>query len=395
MRALAHPVTTRPRGRRPPPQVTTRPRRRHLAPEATRPRRSRPPRQVLIRRWVVLLAAVAALVIVISLVASSGGSKPRHAGSSKPASKQTGSTRNPPPSTRPSSPKLDATVASWHLTLPTSRAVVLADGSDILVLSGLTTGDVSSAAVERLQPNAGLSGVAGELSIAVHDAAGAELGSHFVVFGGGAGSSLASVQSWTRTSSSVIGALPVARSDLSAATVGSKAYLLGGFDGQTLQNEVLSTSDGVTFRDAGTLQQPVRYGAVASSGGNIWIIGGQLGTSESSSVGGQTNDIQVFDPRTGTTRVIGHLPEPLGQAVSFDLDRQLYVAGGQSGGVPSPKIWLVEPNGAVRSAGKLPYAVTNAGAVVIGSTAWIIGGESAAGPSAPLKSVIEIHAAGR
>ncbi len=260
------------------------------------------------------------------------------------------------------------------------------------MLGGLTTGDVSSASVERLQPATGLSGVAGELSIAVHDAAGAELRSHFVVFGGGAGTSLASVQSWTRASSAVISALPVARSDLSSATIGSVAYVLGGFDGQKLQDEVLSTSDGVTFHDAGTLAQPVRYGAVAASGGLIWVIGGQLGTSESSSVGGQTNDIQVFDPRTGTTRVVGRLPEPLGQAASFVLGGKLYVAGGQSAGIPSSKIWLIEPDGSARSAGSLPYAVDNAGAVVVGKTAWIVGGESAAGPSAPLKSLIEVQA---
>ena len=43
--------------------------------------------------------------------------------------------------------------------------MVLADGPDIFVLGGLTTGDVSSAAVDRLQPGTGSSGVAGELSI--------------------------------------------------------------------------------------------------------------------------------------------------------------------------------------------------------------------------------------
>ncbi len=119
-----------------------------------------------------------------------------------------------------------------------------------------------------------------------------------------------------------------------------------------------------------------------------------MGTSESSSVGGQTNDIQVFDPATGTTRVIGHLPEPLGQAMAFDLGGQLYVAGGQSAGVPSSKIWLIEPNGTPRSAGTLPYAVSNAGAAVIGNTAWLLGGETTAGPAAPLKSVIKIQATG-
>jgi hypothetical protein len=369
MRALARPVPTHRLGHRPPPQV-------------------------LVRRWAVLLAALAALVVVISLVASSGGQSPKRAGAPHKPSRSSRSTGSGPTSTSTASAPLVATVARWHLSSPTSRAVVLADGSEILVLGGLTTGDVSTASVERVQPGAGTNGVAGELSIAVHDAAGAELQSHFVVFGGGAGSSLASVQSWTPTSSSVVGALPVARSDLSAATIGTVAYVLGGFDGQKLQTEVLSTSDGVSFRNVGTLQQPARYAAVASSGGKIWIIGGQLGTSESSSVGGQSSDIQVFDPSDGTTRVVGHLPETLGQAMAFVLGGQLYVAGGQSAGVPSSKIWLIEPNGTARPAGTLPYAVDNAGAVVIGNTAWLLGGETAAGPTAPLRSVIQIGTPG-
>jgi len=347
---------------------------------------------VLIRRWAVLVAVVAVLVIVIVGAVSSAAPKPHRAASRHNQSDLTGSSRTKPPATTPSAPHLVATVTHWRLRSPVSRAVVLADGSNILVLGGLTTGDVSSAAVERLQPTTGLSGVAGELSIAVHDAAGAVLRSHFVVFGGGAGTSLASVQSWSPTSSSVVGALPAARSDLSTAAVGPVVYVLGGFDGQSLQKNVLSTRDGVTFQTTGALAQPVRYGAVASSGNRIWIIGGQLGTSESSSVGGQTNDIQVFDPATSTTRVVGHLPEPLGQAMAFDLGGQLYVAGGQSDGIPSSKIWLIEPSGKTRPAGTLPYAVSNAGAAVTGKTAWLIGGETAAGPSAPLRTVIKIQA---
>ncbi len=225
MRVLARSVTTR-RGRRPPPAV-------------------------LLRRWTVLVAALAALAIIIAVAVPSSAPKPHRDASGHNHSNLTGSSGSRPPAKAPNTAHLVATVPRWRLPSPVSRAVVLADGSDILVLGGLTTGDVSSAAVERLQPDTGVSGVAGELSIAVHDAAGAVLRSHFVVFGGGAGTSLASVQSWTPRSSSIVGSLPAARSDLSAGTVGSLAYVLGGFDGQSLQKEVLSTRDGVTFRRRG------------------------------------------------------------------------------------------------------------------------------------------------
>src|SRR5581483_11835695 len=108
--------------------------------------------------------------------------------------------------------------------------------------------------------------------------------------------------------------------------------------------------------------------------GGIWVIGGQLGTAESSSIGGQTDAIQRFDPATGRTVVVGHLPEALGHASALVLSGRLFVVGGRVGATPSDRIWAVDTRtGAVRAAGVLPGPESDAGAAVIGSTGWLVG----------------------
>jgi hypothetical protein len=267
---------------------------------------------------------------------------------------------------------------------------VLADGPDALVLGGLTRGDVSTTAVERIDPVTGTGGRAGTLDLAVHDAAGALLGGRSVVFGGGSSTTLATVQAFTGQTTTILGRLPQPRSDLAAAVVGSQAYVLGGFDGTHLVPSVVATTDGTTFKSAGQLAQPVRYPAVAVEGGYIWVIGGDLGTAENATTGGQSNDIQRFDPATGTTTVVGHLPSPLGHAVAVVFGHQLFVVGGRSGAAASAQIWRVDPtSGSVSPAGSLPGPRSDAGVVTIAGNAWVLGGELS-GPSSPLDTVVEL-----
>ena len=85
-------------------------------------------------------------------------------------------------------------------------------------------------------------------------------------------------------------------------TIGRTAYVLGGYDGPSLDPEVLATSNGASFRDVTVLPVPVRYPAVATLGGLIYLFGGQ-------SVDGRpVGTVQVVDPSAGTAQVIGRLP---------------------------------------------------------------------------------------
>lgn len=263
----------------------------------------------------------------------------------------------------------------------------------MLLLGGLVTGDVSTADVVAVQPDQGSSLIVGALAAAVHDAAGAVLGGRALVFGGGTAASVATVQAWTSGTGTVLGQLPEPRSDVAAATVGSTAYVLGGYTGSALVPTVLSTGDGVTFHDAGTLAQPARYPAVTALAGKIWVIGGLLSASEANA-SGQTNDIQRFDPATGRTTVVGHLPVPLSDASAFVLDGGIYVAGGRSGSQPQSTIYRIAPaTAAVSAAGSLPGPRSDAGVVSDGVRAWLLGGELS-DPAAPLDSVVELTPGG-
>jgi hypothetical protein len=273
--------------------------------------------------------------------------------------------------------------------------VVLAEGSDVLILGGLTSGDVSTSAVERIDPTNGSGSRVGSLAMAVHDAAGALLGGRAIVFGGGSSSTVATVQSFSGGTATTLGRLPQPRSDLGAAVVGSTAYVLGGFDGSRLVPSVVATVNGTSFASDGALAQPVRYPAVAVDGGNIWVIGGDLGTAENATAGGQTDDIQRFDPATGQATVVGHLPSPLGHAGAVVLDGQLFVIGGRSGTVASDHIWRVDSTtAAVSPAGTLPGPRSDAGIVGVAGAAWVLGGELA-GPVNPLNTVVELRPAGQ
>ena len=331
---------------------------------------------MLVRRWTVLIGALVAIIVVSLRLAGGGSSHPvlaAHASAARPD-------------------RLVVTVAPWHLGVPVSRAVVVpATNGDIWVLGGLHTGDTSTADVWLVDPRTGTIRPASPLQLAVHDAGGASLVGRAYVFAGGSATTVATVQSFANGSSTEIGSLPGPRSDLVGATINGAMYIAGGFDGSQLPTSILSTVDGVHFRSVGTLVQPVRYPAAAVLGAKLWLVGGELSTTEGTLAGPQTADIQVFDPSTGTTTLVGHLPHAIGHAMAVALGGSLYVFGGRVGSALSPDIWKIDPKtGHATDIGRFAFPRSDAGVVVVGAIAYLIGGESS-GPAAPLASIVEIR----
>lgn len=274
-----------------------------------------------------------------------------------------------------------------------SRTVAVAEQGEILLLGGLVSGDTTTSDVLRFDPATGTTAAVGRLGLAVHDASGAVLRGRAMVFGGGAATSVSAVQAWRRGHGIVVGQLGRGRSDSAAAVVGSTAYVVGGFDGTSMDRAIETTADGAHVSIGGSLVLGVRYPAVAATPGAVWIVGGQLATTESTRTGGQTDDIQRFDPATGRTVVAGHLPVPLGHATAFALGGAVYVAGGRSGTRAVRTIWRLDPaTGKVTAAGTLPTATSDLAAVVIGTTAWLVGGETT-GPDAPVRTVLTVSIA--
>ena len=299
---------------------------------------------------------------------------------------------------------LQVVPAPYQLPAGISGEVVLPSGAlgqgrppALMIAGGLTPASATTTAVTLLNPVTGQTQPAGWLAVATHDAAGAMLGSRPFVFGGGSLSSTGAVQSGQPGGAlAMTGSLPGVRSDLSAVTLAGRAYLVGGYNGASYDSAVLATADGRRFRFAARLPVPVRYPAVAALGSRIWVFGGQTRS-------GITDAIQQVDPATGQATVAGRLPAPLAHAAGFTLDGRIFVAGGQTApatgrsGTASPSARLSTSDqvleyvpasdqatasgrgpasGVIQIAGHLPMPVANAAAAVIGSTAYLVGGDN-------------------
>ena len=99
-------------------------------------------------------------------------------------------------------------------------------------------------------------------------------------------------------------------------------------------SSVLITSGATGFRTLTWLPQAVRYPAVAVSGGDIYLFGGLLSGGEYT--GTFTPLIQQVDPAAGTARIAGRLPYPVAHATAVVLDGQILILGGSTPQGPTP-----------------------------------------------------------
>lgn len=279
----------------------------------------------------------------------------------------------------------------WHLAAALSREVMTAGpGRQLIILGGLTAGDTSTGSVYAISTATGAVRYVGVLPVPVHDAAVAVIGGRALIFGGGSQASIATVQAFDlhdrpgRARAVTAGSMPTRRSDTVAVTVGSAVYVVGGYDGVHADAAVLATANGRAFTTVADLPVPVRYPAVAALGGRIYVFGGLAVSGVHA--GAPVDVIQSVDPVRHAASVIGHLPEPVAGAAAVTLDGELFVAGGQSTVRSSSSsgdistIWAFDPaTGRMLRAGELRVPVSHAGIAVLGSTAFIVGGETSSG----------------
>jgi hypothetical protein len=274
--------------------------------------------------------------------------------------------------------------AGASLPAAVSRVVALVDGDRVVLLGGEPAAGGSRADVLRVDPATGAAVSLGSLSQATHDAAGAVINGAFMVFGGGEAHTIDAVQSIAAGQPSrVVSHLPQPRSDVVSATVDEHTYLLGGYDGTRATAAVLDTTDGVHFTTLTKLPTPVRYAAVAVTGRQIWLFGGEA-------AGGDTTDVQLIDLGGRTAKVAGHLPRPLAHAAALAVAGHVVLAGGRLSGRPTDQTSLFDPRTIQFSAGPaLPKPVLDAAPIVIGDTGYLIGGES----PKPLSSIVTLRMA--
>jgi len=332
--------------------------------------------------------AVVLLVIIVLVVTRSGGGPP-------PAPGRHEVTATAPASRVPDS--IEAGVESWQMGSPVSREAVVAAGTQLTVLGGLTAAGTSLTQVSTIDPHTGSVISAGSLATAVHDAAATTIGRTTFVLGGGSPDTVPTVQSFPAgappapagLTGSETGQLPQPRSDLATATLpdptgghGSTTYVVGGYDGTRYLPSVLATTDGTHFTTVGRLPLPVRYPAVVADAGRIYAFCCQVPSPGVTAVA--TDDIQMIDPVSHRVVVVGHLPQPLYGASAFLIGGNIYVAGGQvPGGATLTQIDAFVPaSGQVLSAGLLPQADAFAGSTTLGNgraaVGYMVGGEVAA-----------------
>jgi Kelch motif len=330
-----------------------------------------------------LTAASTAVLVAALLFAGcgSGGDSPGAGAGSSTTTAAAGAASTPGAAATPTTSAgrgrvraLAVGAAPFELAAPVSREVLLTDGHSLFVLGGLDAAKTTTDAVVRIDPAGGTSQRVGSLAPGVHDAAGVARGGRMFVIAGGSPTILASVQSlaFTGGTATTVGRLATARADLGAALVGTTMYAFGGGDeGSRLLADVDASSDGATWRSAGTLAQAVRYPAVAVVGGVVYLFGGVSTTG-----GVDTRDVQRYDPATGTTTIVARLPAPLSHAAAVVLDGQVFVAGGFVDNQVSAQVLRFDPaTGAISPAGTLPAPVSDAAAVVVGGVGYLAGGQ--------------------
>jgi hypothetical protein len=338
------------------------------------------------------VVVLAVIVVVWVLPDGTGASRPRRTSESG-SSATSATTRHREPATLVIL-GVKSSLSPWHLSAPLSRMVVEpSTGSDLTVLGGYD-GAGSADGVFALDTATGKLHLTGNLAVPTHDAAGASLGNLDLVIGGGDTTSDALVQALTpgpaAPTAAEIGHLPSPRSDCDAVSIGETVYVVGGYDGTNGDVTVLATQDGRSYRSVATLPVPVRYPAVAVLAGKIYVFGGDAASGPRS--GDAIPDIQRVDPQTGSAVVLGSMPEALEGASAVTIAGEIYLTGGATSSTAaatttSSTIWAFDPlTRTLLRAGVLPVAVSDAGIAVIGTTTWVIGGETDGVPVSTVQS---------
>ena len=242
-------------------------------------------------------------------------------------------------------------------------------GHKVYAFGGLTSADSSSAGILRID---GPARTIASLPVAIHDAAAATVAGKLYVLGGGQLQSYPGIGRFDPATGTthVVTDLPTPLSDLAVATVGSKAYAVGGYTGSVFSRAIVAF-DGTHARTVAHLPVGLRYTAVSALGGNVLIAGGR-------STSGPSSAIYRFRPADGSVTRVGTLPAPLMHAGAGVIGSTMYVIGGiGSDGQPTNRIVAINASGAAHTFRlSLPTPLSDAGVATLGNRLLIIGGNN-------------------
>lgn len=337
-------------------------------------------------RW----ASGAATLAVCSLLGACGGQVAGTSGSAPSSTPSTSASASPSPSrsARPAPTRVRATFEPWRLPFPVAREAAITDARHpgrVVVAGGLLPGDQTTGRSFHLQLPTGQVAALPSLAAPVHDAAGGSYAGRPAVFGGGNATEQSLVQALVGHRWRTVDRMPTTRSDLVVAETASGTLVIGGYDGVNVPRGILRQQGSSPLRPHGNLSVGVRYAAVASSAGAVYVFGGEVDHHE-------LDAVQRVDVRTGRTRIVAHLPRPLGHAQAAALGGRILLMGGRiDPDTQTDRMWWFDPaTSRFTRAGRLPVPLSDAATVSSGRSAWLLGGES----PAMTDRVVRVTAAG-
>ncbi len=286
----------------------------------------------------------------------------------------------------------------WSLSSPLSRMALFPNGKNLTIVGGYTSSGSSASGIYNLNTTNGNLTLTSSLTNGVHDASYSLINGKMAIMGGGQTTSVNTAELVSPTTGILNKSyLPQLRSDSTAVNVGSTTYIIGGYNGTNADPKILITTNGTSFKDYGSLPIPVRYAAATSLNGIIYIFGGISASNNSNST--PLSTVQIINTKSHKIyKANWKLPMPLEGASAVVLNNELFLVGGQSNKIQNIPLGVgtTQVNGVSTAnkktsnniyalntssdqfllAGHLQVPVSNAGIAVIGSTAWLVGGES-------------------
>jgi N-acetylneuraminic acid mutarotase len=174
------------------------------------------------------------------------------------------------------------------------------------------------------------------------------------------------------------GRLPQKLSRASAVTLNGRLLLLGGLADTGSVASVLQIDPGNgNVQPVGSLAVATHDAAAAALGSTIYLFGGGEAVS--------LDTVQAY--ANGHASVVGHLPEPRSDGVAVTVSGRIYIVGGFNGRVVLHDVLATTDGATFLVIAHLPVAVRYPAVAVEGTTIYLIGGQTANGPTTTIQSV--------
>jgi hypothetical protein len=157
------------------------------------------------------------------------------------------------------------------------------------------------------------------------------------------------------------------------AAIGDEMYLLGGLDASGVSSADIYRISPLSGRVAivGQLAVPTHGAAAVLLGGRILVFGGADFAPD--------DLVQAFDPATGATTVIGHMPSDRADFVAALVGGSAILLAGFSGLSFVSDVWATRDGRSFSVLGKLAEDVRYPAVAAVGTTIYLFGGLVAGG----------------